>query len=1110
MFDPTHIISRLTEVQKIRLLTDIHSLAESELHALGVPRVLCGRLQDADGGAFPAPAVLARSWNRALLADVAEAQSRALARTGQNHLFLPEAKVRLTPFGEGLSEDPLLAGELVGAQLAGTRRTGLSASLAGYGLTPREAGRLDAPLSPRARHTFLESPYIRALSPEGGVGVVVNHPGVTPPAGDFAPILCRRAEGVETVKALTDGMICLSGSASALQAALHNYRRLTNAISHGKATTGELDEACAKGEAISEEAVTAALIRLLEFAHACEKNGQVPPVDSEDRTQLARRAFAESTVLLENRPRKRGGGKTLPLRRGLRVCVLGDLLSVSGSTPEEATALLTAAGCSSVTYARGYDLACPRNDALTAEAVKLAEEADVVLLLLGMDAELERLSSRDGRNTLPAGQLALCDGVSRLRKTVVAVISSRVTPDLSFAMQVVSPLSALLLAPMEGAGRFAALADLLMGGLAPSGRLPVSLCAREMDDDIFRESRRIGPFVGYRYFDTLGYGAKYPFGHGLTYTAFRYSGLKINGNSVSFAVQNTGKMAGAEVAQVYLGLSSSAVVRPKKELVGFERVELAPGEKKIVIVPLEIPGVCTEDGQVLAERGVYTLFVGASVADIRLQATYRGGEDVLSPDEIHLEEYLPSLSNIRSQHFLMEAEYLPMKPSLRNLLFGIAAICLAVSVKIYDVLTQSDSLFLDIVAGVLAAGAVACFVLELIDRRKQHAEEDARMAEANAALFGDAATISAPTASLLFAAEDALSREADGEAEEGLDTEDGYDLFADVDKNLTLAEAVRELGVLAAEKGISISESTLRSVFSALASSRLAVVSGMDSTRFAALTALLSEYFACHAEVDTVTDGYHSETDVLLASDEMGNRVPKATLRAILSARQEPGKIYLAALDHVDPATMSTYFVPFARYAHAPASGCVVECRGEDGMELSYRMPENLWFLLNLKKDAAVCRLPDYISEIATIHAWSLDIKGKVAEGHTQFRHFGYGQMEYVRDRLRGGFSADEETWKKIDRLEAYTARYNPFTIGNKIWLGMEMYMAALMSLGVEESPALDEAMAVKLMPALTTALDGRIPREDRSLSETLDAIFGDDHTALCRKAVKESGADLA
>ncbi len=1113
MFDHTHIISRLTEVQKIRLLTDIHSLAEPELHALGVPRVQCGCLQEADGGAFPAPDVLARSWDGALLADVAEAQSRALANTGRDHILLPEAKARLTPFGEGLSEDPLLAGELVGACLAGVGRAGLTASLTGYGLTPREEARLDAPISSRVRYTFLESPYVRATSHGSCAGLTVNNLNTLPPEGNFGVVLCRRAEGAETVKVLTDGKICMSGSASAVQVALHNYRRLVTAIEHGKATTGELDEACERGEAISEADINAALIRLLDFARHCEERSHAAPSDPASAEALRKRTLSASTVLLENRPRKRGGGNTLPLRSGLRVCVLGDMLSVSGCTPEDATELLTAAGCGSVTYARGYGRDLSRDDALTAEAVERAKDADVVLLLLGMDTEQERLAFREGRCTLPAGQLALCDGVSRLNKPVVAVISSRITPDMSFAIRAFHPFSAILMAPLEGAEALSSLVDILMGRVAPYGRLPGSLCAREADADILGESRRIGPFVGYRYFDTLGYGALYPFGHGLTYTSFRYSALQVSGTDVSFTVQNTGKQAGSEVAQVYVGLAASAVLRPKKELAGFARVELAPGEKKTVTIPFEIPAIRTEDGRLLTEQGEYTLFVGASVRDIRLQTTYRGGTDVLAPDGECPEDYLSSLSNILSQHYLMEAEYLPMKPSLRNLLFGIAALCLAVSVKIYDVVTQSDSLFLDIVAGVLAAGAVACFVLELLDRRKQHALEDARMAEANAALFSDATTISAPTASALFAAEDAREREAEAEAEESLGTDDGYDHFADVDKELTFAEAVRELGILAAEKGISISETTLRSVFSSLAVSRLAVVTGMDSARFAALISLLGEYFACHAAVDTISADFHSEMDVLFGTDSAGNRVPKATLRAMTSAQQEPGKIYLAALDNVDPETMSAYFVPFARHAHSPASGCVVECHSEDGLDsidVSYKLPENLWIVLNLKKDAAVCHLPDYVSEIATVNSWPVEIKGKVADGHSEFRHFGYGQMEYLRDRLRGEFSADEESWKKIDRLEAYAARYNRFAIGNKIWLGMEMYMAALMSFGAEENTARDEAMAVKLMPALTAALDGRIPREDRSLSETLDAIFGDDHTALCRKAVKESGADLA
>ncbi len=1114
MFDHIHTIRRLTEAQKIRLLTDIHSLAEPELIALGVPQVRCGSAQDVSGGGFPSPAVLARSWDRELLSRVAEVQCRTLARMGIDHVFLPEAKTRLTPFGDGLSEDPVLAGELAGACIEGADRGGLSASLPGYGLTPREQFLREAPVLSRNRYTFLEAPYVRALRTGNGVGLVAENMTIGLPMGlpegHLGYILCRRTEGAETVKALAEGRICLEGSAPAVQSALHNHRRLTTAIEHGKATTGELETACMAGEAISEETLDRALTRLLDFASACaEHRSKTVPESDEDLTALQRRAILSSTVLLENRPRKQGGRPTLPLKAPRKVCVVGDMTTAGGRTPEEAVSLLTEAGCRSVTYARGYDLRRERDDALLQEAVAMAEEADTVILMLGIDEERERQFRREGRCTLPAGQLALCDRISRLNRSVVAVISSRMTPDVSFLSAAAVPFGAVLLAPLDAPDGLSVVTDVLMGREDPCGRLPVTLCAREEYPSLFREDRRIGLFRGYRYTDSLGYGARYPFGHGLSYTSFRYSDLRGAEGSVSFTVRNTGKQAGVEVAQVYVGLPESAVLRPKKELAAFAHLELAPGERRTVTLPFELPVVCDDCGELLVEQGTYTLSVGASVSDIRLETTFTAGTHTLPSDGERPEDHLSSLSNIHSHHYYMEAEYIPMKPSLRNLLFGIAALCLAVSVKIYDVLSHSNALFLDIVAGILAAGAVFCFVLELLDRRKQHAIEDARMAEANAALFGDAAMISVPSAAELFAAEDELEREAASDTAEGGEGYDEYDHFADVDKDLTLPEAVRELAVLAREKGISVSDETLRSIFGSLMVSHLAVVSGMNDGQFSALISLLGEYFACHAAVDTVDAGCRSEADLLFTTDRDGNRVPRNILRAVLAAQNEPGKIHIAALNNVDPAAMSAYFVPFARHAHAPHSGCTVECHGLEGTDTAYTLPENLWFILNLKPGTALCRLPDYVTEIATVHRWTLEAKGRTAEGHTEFRHFGYGQMDYLRDRLRSDFTADEDSWKKIDRLESYAAGYTDFRIGNKLWLGMEMYMAVLMSCGADEHAARDEAMAVKLIPSLTAALDGRIPREKRGLSETLDAVFGDDHTALCHKAVKESGADL-
>ena len=116
--------------------------------------------------------------------------------------------------------------------------------------------------------------------------------------------------------------------------------------------------------------------------------------------------------------------------------------------------------------------------------------------------------------------------------------------------------------------------------------------------------------------------------------------------------------------------------------------------------------------------------------------------------------------------------------------------------------------------------------------------------------------------------------------------------------------------------------------------------------------------------------------------------------------------------------------------------------------------------------------------------------------------------MSYLCDRLKSEFSLSEDTWKRIDRLEGYAARFGDFAVTNKLWLGLETYLAAAMTGEPDPATALDEALAARLMPALITALSGKLPREERSLAETLEAVL-DGNATLCRRIVKESGADL-
>ena len=1104
MFDHTQVISRLSEDQKIRMLTDIHSLADPGLTALGVPQMACETALTGSGGEYPSSAHLACSWDKALLADVGEARCLDLYHRGIRHVFLPGTDVGMTRFDDALSEDPHLTGELAGAFLTGAVRIGMSASLDGYGMTSVGDDCVRELTAVRARKTFLDEPCLRALRARGDVGLVVRAEAPVTLAECPEALLCRATDGRETVRAILAGRICISGSTVGLQKALQRVRRLKADIQHGRATTGELEAACAEGEAISEDALNEGVARLLSFAQRCQSgNVRVPDMNSYPE-ETAYRAALASTVLLENRCVPKSKRPLLPLTAPRKICFVGDVKGLSGHTLAATAKTLTAAGHTILGHAPGYDLENERDDGMLIRATELIKKSDTVVLLLGTDKERENAMKKAGTGYLPANQLALCDTLSRMDKTVIAVISSRIYPDMSFVASAVHPFAAVLLAPLYAAKGLQAVADILTGAQSPQGRLPVSLIAAASCPDIFQAPRRIGPFVGYRYYDTIGCGVQYPFGGGLTYTTFRYGNLRVGRNEVSFSVRNTGKRAGVEIAQVYLGLANSAVLRPRKELIGFARLELDPGRETTVTLPLEIPPVRTEEGGTAIEAGRYTLFVGSSVTDIHLKTTLVLGQDTLLPDGEDPADYLPSASNVHSKRYVMEAEYTPMKSSYRNLLFGIIALCLAVSVKLYDILTASDSLFLTVVAGVLAVCAAVCFALDILDRRKQNMRERAERENETGVLFENAKLIPVPSAEELFSVG---SDQSDRVEEADVSEDEEYVAMADVDKDLTFAKAAKELVILAREKGLLLDEHTVHSMFAALATSRLVMVSGMSDDHFAGLVALLGEYFGGVATLDRVDAGYCKEADVLFTTDSTGLRTARNVMDALLKSRQDRGTLHFAAFSQVDPGNMLDYFVPFVRHAHAPRNLNTVTANNVDGEPEHFVLAENLWLLVQLKDGATLKELPAFVGEVATVHAWNVERITPVAT-LSHFHRFSYGQMEYLSDRLRESSSIDEEIWKKVDSLETYAARLGDFRMSNKLWLRLELYMAALVHLGKPESAALDEAMAVKLMPALIPALSKCGSHEERSLSETMDVLFGDGTTVLCRQTIKNSGAD--
>lgn len=340
----------------------------------------------------------------------------------------------------------------------------------------------------------------------------------------------------------------------------------------------------------------------------------------------------------------------LPLQPGANVAVIGAMAEVpryqgAGSSqvnPTQVDSFLEIAQKEDlhITYAPGYDrTANAADEALLKQAQTAAATADVVLLFIGLPEAYEAEAQDRLSMALPPAHNALADAVCRVNPNVVVILSCGAPVEMPWLGRVKGLLNASL-AGQAGAG---AVADIVTGRVNPSGKLaetyPLSPadvpCAETFGAPVaplYKES----VFVGYRYYDTVQKDVCFPFGFGLSYTTFAYSGLALRflpdeaAAEVTFTLENTGRCAGAEVAQVYLHAGDSAVFRPVHTLAGFEKVFLQPGEKRCITLRLprrafSYYNVC--ENRWCAESGSWGVEVGASSRDIRLTGTLAASFD---------------------------------------------------------------------------------------------------------------------------------------------------------------------------------------------------------------------------------------------------------------------------------------------------------------------------------------------------------------------------------------------------------------------------------------------------------------------------------------------------
>ncbi|QJY48257.1 glycoside hydrolase family 3 C-terminal domain-containing protein [Pseudonocardia broussonetiae] len=596
---------------------------------------------------FPTAAALASTWDPALLREVGEALGTEARAQGVGVVLGPGVNIKRSPLCgrnfEYFSEDPHLTGVLAAALVEGVQSRGVGTSLKHFAANNQETDRLrvSAEVDERTlREIYLPAfEHVVTTARPWTVMCAYNRVNGTY-ASEHAWLLTtvlRDEWGFDGVVVSDWGAVAdrVAALAAGLDLEMPPNTGVSDRAIVDAVADGSLDEA------VLDRAVDR-MRRLVERAGPAGRG----EFDHDAHHALARRAAADAIVLLRNEGPDEHSG-TLPLRDSpaLTVAVVGELARTpryqgAGSSQVNPTRvdvpleeIRAALPSSTVGFAPGYALDGPADRALADEAVALASGADVVVAVLGLPPAEESEGFDRTHIDLPVAQTAL---LARLSATGVPVVVALAHGGVVRTDPWEQRVAAVVTCWLGGQAGGGALADVLTGATDPGGRLAETVPLRLADTpshlNFPGEEGRVrygeGVFVGYRGFDALDRPVAHPFGHGLSYTTFGYSGLTVDVDgtdlTVGATVTNTGERAGREVVQLYVGDPQASVARPPAELRGFTKIALEPGESRTVTFDLHARDLSfwsVAHGGWVVEPGEFEIAVGSSSRDLRLCRT---------------------------------------------------------------------------------------------------------------------------------------------------------------------------------------------------------------------------------------------------------------------------------------------------------------------------------------------------------------------------------------------------------------------------------------------------------------------------------------------------------
>ena len=654
-------IQQLKLEEKAALLQGWSTWTTREVKRLGIPAIFLsdgptGLRKQAGAGdhlglnasvpatCFPTSATMANSWDLELGEQLGQALGEEAAASDVHVVLGPGLNMKRSPLCgrnfEYFSEDPYLAGKMAAAYIKGIQSKGPSACPKHFAVNSQELRRMamDSVVEERTLREIYLTGFEIAVQEGHAQSIMSSYNMVN---GEYANENYHLLTEILRNEWGFDGFVVTDwGGDNEHTEGVRAGSNLVMPAPGPGCAIGLVEDV--KAGKISEKELD---LRVKEFLKvAFERTEAVANArksfDVDAHHDIARKCAEGSIVLLDN-------DGILPLKPNASVAVIGDFAQTpryqgAGSSQVNPTKLdnfldcAKAAGLKVTGFAKGFSRVDPHpQQELIADAVKLAQSNEIVLLCIGLDEIAESEGMDRLSMELSKGQQALIEAVAKVNKNIVLVISGGspfVMPDRSTYRAAINGY----LGGQAGAG---AMVDAIIGKVNPSGKLNETWPEKLEDNPSYpyypsKErtcEHREGLYIGYRYYDTVNKPVRYPFGYGLSYTSFEYSNIEATKDAVTFTITNTGNMDGAEVAQVYVSCKNGKIFRPMKELKGFTKVFLKAGESRTVTVHLDDKAfryfnVITDRWEV--ETADYEIMVASNVSEVKLAQTIRVVGDI--------------------------------------------------------------------------------------------------------------------------------------------------------------------------------------------------------------------------------------------------------------------------------------------------------------------------------------------------------------------------------------------------------------------------------------------------------------------------------------------------